>query len=88
MTEAEAKTIYDFTAKTIKGEEIPLSQFQGKVVMVVNTASQCGFTPQYKDLEALYQQFKDQGIFSRANNKRFRYPWIPLQSIWWPRARR
>jgi glutathione peroxidase len=51
------KTFYDFTVRTIDGQTISLSQFKGKKVLVVNTASKCGLTPQYEDLEKLYKQY-------------------------------
>ena len=56
------KSIYDFTAKDIDGTERLLSEFAGKVVLIVNVASKCGFTPQYKGLEALYQRYKERGF--------------------------
>ena len=55
-------TIYDFKALDNKGKELDFAQFEGKVLMIVNTASKCGFTPQYDGLEALYQKYKDQGL--------------------------
>lgn len=54
--------LYTFTAKSLNGTPVNLSDYAGKLVLVVNTASQCGFTPQYAGLEALYQEFKDQGL--------------------------
>jgi len=56
------KTIYDFTAKSLAGDNIDLSQYKGDVVLIVNTASQCGFTNQYQGLEALSEKFKTRGL--------------------------
>jgi glutathione peroxidase len=55
-------SIYDFKAIRNNGSELDFADYKGKVPMVVNTASKCGFTPQYKGLEALYQKYKDQGL--------------------------
>jgi glutathione peroxidase len=54
--------IYDFKAFTSKGKEIDFSEFKGKVLLIVNTASKCGFTPQFAGLEELNQKYKDQGL--------------------------
>ncbi len=56
------KNIYAFVAKDIDGRERSLSEFAGKVLLIVNVASKCGFTPQYKNLQALYTRFKDRGF--------------------------
>ena len=55
-------TIYDFTAKTIDGRDVSLREYAGKVLLIVNVASRCGFTPQYRGLEELYERFGKDGF--------------------------
>ena len=55
-------SVLDFHVKDIDGKDVDLAKYQGKALLIVNTASQCGYTPQYKDLEALYEKYKDQGF--------------------------
>lgn len=56
------QSVHDFTMKTIDGKEQPLSAYKGKTLLIVNVASKCGFTPQYKGLEALYEKYKARGL--------------------------
>ena len=55
-------SVHDFTARSLAGEDIPLKRYEGQVLLIVNTASACGFTPQYKGLEALHQALKPRGF--------------------------
>jgi glutathione peroxidase len=58
----EAKTVYDFDFTTLQGKPLPLGQFAGRPMVIVNTASKCGFTPQYSGLQAVWQRYKDRGL--------------------------
>ena len=57
-----AQEIYDFKVMNDEGQEVSLSDYKGKVLLIVNTATRCGFTPQYNELEALYKKFKSEGL--------------------------
>jgi len=59
---AQTKNVYSFTMKSIDGDPVSLSSFKGKVVMVVNVASKCGYTPQYTALESIYEKYKGRGF--------------------------
>ena len=58
----DMQTVYDFSLKDKKGNDVSLEQYKGKVLLIVNTATGCGFTPQYEDLEAMYHRLKDKGL--------------------------
>lgn len=55
-------TIYDFKVRSAKGEEVSMADYKGKVLLIVNTATGCGFTPQYEGLQKLYDKYKDKGL--------------------------
>ena len=57
-----AQNVYDFTVKDRRGNDVSLNEYKGKVLLIVNTATRCGFTPQYEELEALYKNYKDKGL--------------------------
>ncbi|MBD1855818.1 MULTISPECIES: glutathione peroxidase [Leptolyngbya] len=59
---AQASSIYDFSANSLEGQPVSLSTFKDKVLLIVNTASQCGFTPQYQGLQSIYNKFENQGF--------------------------
>ena len=61
-TTVMAQNVYDFTVKDRKGNDVSLAEYKGKVLLIVNTATRCGFTPQYEELEALYKAYKDSGL--------------------------
>ncbi|HEY1403928.1 MAG TPA: glutathione peroxidase [Pyrinomonadaceae bacterium] len=56
------RSVYDFTLKNSKGQDVKLEEFRGKVVMIVNVASKCGYTPQYEGLQKIYERYRDQGF--------------------------
>ena len=60
--EDKSMTIYDFKVKNIDAKELSMSHYKGKILLIVNVASECGFTPQYEGLEELYQTYKDEGF--------------------------
>jgi glutathione peroxidase len=60
--EAMTRSIHQFTVRTIDGKDVSLGEYRGKVLLVVNTASKCGFTPQYEGLEALYEKYRGRGF--------------------------
>ena len=57
-----SQSIYDFELETIKKEKFPLKSYEGKVIVIVNTATGCGFTPHYKDLESMYEKYHENGL--------------------------
>ncbi len=74
--DAQIKSIYDFNVKSLDGKSINFADFKGKKILIVNTASKCGYTPQYESLEKLHQQYKDKLVIIGfpANNFMFQEP--------------
>ena len=68
FTTSNTKTLHDFKTKTLDGKDFNLADLKGKKVLIVNTASECGYTPQYKDLEALYEKYKTKKSLSQSTN--------------------
>lgn len=62
LSNASAQSVYDFKVTNDEGKEVSLSDYKGKVMLIVNTATRCGFTPQYKELEELYQKYSQSGL--------------------------
>ena len=61
-TTTSAQSVYDFKVKDMDGKEVSLSEYKGKVLLIVNTATKCGFTPQYEELQEMYEKYKDKGL--------------------------